>query len=105
MAKFKVGDRVRIIGPEWTNAVGKTGAVWDVSAGNWDDPTLLKGTSPDAIGYRINVDGIGRYSLDRNYIAFEAHELAPLVNPDEESWLEFKKLLQPNPSILENETV
>lgn len=101
MATFKVGDRVRIIGPEWGRNLGRSGVIWDIEEGRWEASAIARGTAPNAVGYSINVDGVGRYHFGtRTIIAYEAHELAPLGNPDEEAWQEFKKLLQPNPAIL-----
>lgn len=105
MAKFKVGDRVRIIGPEDCLHLGKQGCIWHIGNNNWHPREISAGTPANALAYSVWIDGIGIGDSDGTEFAFEAHELAPLVNPDEEAWLEFKKLLQPNPSILAKETV
>lgn len=99
--KFKVGDRVRIKSAVTNLFIGKEGVIWEISKGNWSAASIAFGVPPDAIAYRVEVDGIGRDHPDGNsFIAFQGHRLEPIVNPDETAWTEFKRYLQPDPAVI-----
>lgn len=101
MAKFKVGDRVRIIGPEWSQHIGKTGTIWRRQDGNWGNYSTSRGVPADALGFTVDIDGIGKFHPSGNYFAYEVHNLAPLVPPHEEAWQAFKRLhLTPDPALI-----
>ena len=101
MANFKVGDRVRIIGPSWGSYFGKTGTIWGVGPCNWATRGRLAGYTQGSIGYRVDVDGVGRKHNSGFSIAYESHHLVPLTPSHEEAWQAFKRLhLTPKPSLI-----
>lgn len=79
MSAFRVGQRVRIIrtmavtdGP---NCLGRKATIWDIrSHSRFTDGTT--GTS-----YRLDIDGIGRYSSNGNPWGCPADWIAPLTDP------------------------
>ena len=99
MKSFKVGDRVRIVCPV-SEANGREATVIDIgSSGTWKFSPKDDGKT----AYYLDVDGFGKFGFFGGRVAFPAHELEPIVNPDETAWNEFKRYLQPNPIILAKE--
>ena len=100
MKNLKVGDRVRINCPH-SNAHGDTGTIWMIDAGDWRPET---GVAGNVIGYCIDIDGHGKFRKSSryagDYIAFEKHELEPLVPPEELAWQKFREHLKPNPLVI-----
>lgn len=80
--QFRVGQRVRIVSALTKLFIGKTGVIYGISQGGWGPHTLADGVSRDAVGYMIDVDGIGwMHPLYRGGIAFLASDLRPLTAP------------------------
>jgi len=95
--KFKVGDRVRINCPT-SERHGMTGTIYSKGNGDWADDSINHGSN--IMGWRVNIDGIGKVRFDGCTFAYLDHQLIPLTNPDTEAWKAFKELLKPNPAIL-----
>lgn len=96
MSKFKVGDRVRIVCPKSIHC-GWEGTVWDISYN-----VIFAHGGRANIGFNVDVDGYGRYDHKSAYpICYEAHDLEPVVNPDELAWIAFRDLhLKPDPALI-----
>jgi len=85
MAKFKVGQRVRVVKSKFSypECVGCEGTIVALQFG----------------GYRLNVDGHKTTSGAPFYA--DEDQLEPLVNPDELAWQAFKSQhLTPDPALI-----
>jgi len=80
MARFRVGDRVRIVGS--TNLHGKTATVYEVRRWRpkWNEHALRHGIKRWETAYLVDVDGIGRGEPGSLY-GFPAFMLRPAVDP------------------------
>ena len=91
--KFKIGDRVRIVGSHFKQnsiAVGKEGIV----VGPFD-----KYPSSPVPGYKVNIVGY-THPLYGAWVV-EPENMRPLINPDEQAWEAFKSLhLKPDPALI-----
>ena len=88
MAKFKVGDRVRILEcPNEYMNLTYSGKESVITAGPFAE------ASTGTIGpfYQLEISGL---------LEWHGRRLEPLVPPDELAWQQFKTFLQPNPAIL-----
>lgn len=85
MAKFKVGDRVRIVNPQ-SEFVGREASVMEVSIDKM--LTLYSGVMTiRPLVYRVSVDGYGDTCRESGRrIGYEPHELAPLTPPAVDTW-------------------
>lgn len=94
MKTFKVGDRVRIkCAKSYSGCNGKSATIVAYTCGHWRN-------GERGFGYDVEVDGIGRFGKYGGQLSYKAHELEPIVNPDEQAWTEFKRYLQPDPAVI-----
>lgn len=102
MAKFHVGQRVRII-LRGNPLEGREATIWEIVNGRWADYATRMGIPPDATGYRCDVDGLGRKwpngfgERAGHYIGYRAENLAPLTDPQADAFLELIKKLGKEP--------
>ena len=87
MARFKVGDRVRIR-CQASRYNGMTGTIWNIDPGsrNWADcADACDGDTANC----VDVDGYGRNHWNgRDLIAFTDYQLAPLTDPGADEFIQ-----------------
>ena len=103
MARFKIGDRVRIDCP-LSDFHGKAATVIGrLEMFFWADWIVKKyGYEQNKPAFLVCVDGVGTTNTSGVKIGFPAHELKPLVPPADEAWWQaFKRNhFQPDPAII-----
>lgn len=88
---MKVGDRVRIDCPE-SKFHGKEATIWDISnTPEWGSAAFALGIHPYEIGYRLDVDGIGKTHTDGCFIAAPRRMLKPIQPLG--SWEELSQII------------
>jgi hypothetical protein len=100
--KFKIGDRVRIVGRSHTY-FGKEATIWAYCPdGNWSDAAIARGIRGPS--YRLDVDGVGsRHAGDRKHIFIAAmpediEPIIPLGSWDEITQMLGKDIREPVPA-------
>lgn len=83
MAKFKVGDRAKIM--YHGDAFGKHCTIVDGPRSEFYLGKLVT-------AYFVSVDGRGAFASDGMPMGYEPHELEPLTPPHQEQWEAFKTL-------------
>lgn len=108
MKKLGVGERARVI-LQCSRYFGKEVTIWDVRKGGWNPARSLPGTpsSPDAMRYAVNIDGVGIRAEDGVLLCYEAHHLEPLLSPGDEAWARemVKKLVYVEPVVTTKERI
>jgi len=85
---------VRIIEKD-SDAFGVKATIWKI-----EKDVEFSRVFPRGMGYCVDIDGHGKFSSNGDEIAFPAHVLEPLVQPDELAWQQFRTHLKPNPAII-----